>query len=209
MAETIEKDIRSGRDPRHGLFIVGTGHVYKTTPPGFASCPPDPLGGLPALRRASPAAKSSRSSADQAILGDNGTIQGRLRGGAFDERSLNGDQPTAFAVTGRPLRAREPFDALRRSAIRPPQGRMPAVSTAISSRPPGRRARGHAHRALFRRLWLKYTRGPPWTARPVQEVGSTSRGHLRRRSVPRSRKDSEGRKRWRGLRPWKTAKPRH
>jgi len=114
MAETIEKDIRSHRDPRHGLFIVGTGHVYRTAAPGFASSASAtdiPSAGA-LLSARFPRGEVYSLFTHQAIIANNGSLQGRLRGGAFDEAfALNGNAPVAFTIAGSPF-GKEPFDAL-------------------------------------------------------------------------------------------------
>lgn len=114
MAETIEKDIRSNRDPRHGLFIVGTGHVYKSSAPGFASSmTATKIASAGALLSARlPRGEVYALFTHQAIIDNNGSVQGRIRGGVFDEAfALNGDAPVAFEIPRSPF-GREPFDAL-------------------------------------------------------------------------------------------------
>jgi hypothetical protein len=124
MTEAVEKDVRSGRDSRHGLFIVGTGHAYKSTPPGFASSAAateiPSAGSLLASRL--PRGSVYTIFSHQAIISNNGSIGGRLRGGAFDEAfALAGNAPTAFAVAGSPF-GREPFDALPEISYRTAAG---------------------------------------------------------------------------------------
>jgi hypothetical protein len=124
MAETIEKDIRSGRDARHRLFIVGTGHVYKSLPPGFASSASAtqiPSAGA-LLSSRLPRGDVYAVFSHQASIGNNGAIAGRLRGGVFDEAfALNGDRPAAFDIAGSPF-GLEPFDALPEVSYHPSAG---------------------------------------------------------------------------------------
>ena len=124
MAETIERDIRSGRDARHRLFIVGTGHVYKSLPPGFASSASAtqiPSAGA-LLSSRLPRGDVYAVFSHQPIVSNNGDIPGRLRGGVFDEAfAQSGDRPAAFDIAGSPF-GLEPFDALPEVSYHPSAG---------------------------------------------------------------------------------------
>lgn len=78
MSETIEKDIRSNRDPRHGLFIVGTGTSTSHRLP-------DPLPRHPprrSRRRGRPSPRDSRErSSRSSLIKRSSTIGGESRVG--------------------------------------------------------------------------------------------------------------------------------
>ncbi len=114
MAETIERDLRSKRDARHCLFIVGTLHVYRTAAPGFASTMTHTeipsAGALLAARL--PRGDVYSIFTHQAIMDNHGRVRGRIRGGVFDKAfALNGNSPVAFTIDNSPF-GKEPFDAL-------------------------------------------------------------------------------------------------
>jgi uncharacterized iron-regulated protein len=113
MAEAIEKTLRANRDDRHSLFIVGTGHVYKSPAPGLASSSQkgDPTAGS-LLSTRLPKGGVFAIFTHQAIIDNSGNIPGRLRHGIFDEAfALNGNKPVAFKMDQSPFGS-EPFDAL-------------------------------------------------------------------------------------------------
>jgi hypothetical protein len=108
--------LRSNRDGRHGLFIVGCGHSYKSTVPGLGS---------PWLRNYEGLAPGALLSARLpkgevfSILthipatSNTGGIRNRIRKGAFNAAfRLNGDVPVAFNLNRGPF-GQEPMDALQ------------------------------------------------------------------------------------------------
>ena len=212
MAETIEKDIRSGRDPRHGLFIVGTGHVYKTTPPGFASSTSatqiPSAGSLLSTRL--PRGEVYAIFSHQAIISNNGTIQGRLRGGVFDEAfALNGDKPTAFDVAGSPF-GREPFDALPEVCYQTSAGTYADnYDGYIFLGPLDDEPADYMLTELYSADFVKeLARRAAMDGATVQKWFDIDEA-TPEAVIAKVRKDSEGRKRWAGLPALKTAKPRH
>ena len=114
MADVIEKNMRSGRDDRHGLFIVGTSHAFKSSAPGLDSTPAigptQTAGSLLSARW--PQGDVFVVFSHQAIVDNGGRIRGRIRNGIFDQAfHLNGGAPVAFPIDHGPF-GQEPFDAL-------------------------------------------------------------------------------------------------
>jgi len=107
MVQTVENHLRNKSDGRHGLFIVGAGHAYKSSPlapsqgtAGALLAARLPKGGVFSIFTHTP------------ISDNGGKIHGRIRQGSFDLAfRLNGDKPVAFRLKDSPF-GREPFDAL-------------------------------------------------------------------------------------------------
>ena len=111
MADIIEKTVRSSQDKRSGLFIVGSGHAYKSS----------------ALNR-SLYLKSGRSAAailserlgkksvfsiftHSPVISNNGYVYGKIRKGLFDYAfEKNGNNQVAFTLRNSPF-GKELFDA--------------------------------------------------------------------------------------------------
>jgi hypothetical protein len=210
MAETIEKGLRSNRDPRHGLFIVGTLHVCKSPAPGYASSTSAaeiPSAGA-LLAAALPRGDVYAIFTHQAIMDNRGRIPGRIRYGIFDEAfSLNGDAPAAFEISGSPF-GKEPFDAL------------PEISYLTSTGTFADNYDGYIYLGplddepsdyilpelysddfvleLSRRAALDNTTLPRWFG--IEEAG-------RKAILDRQKRYGEGAKRWGRLPPLKAARP--
>jgi hypothetical protein len=210
MAEAIEKDMRTSKDPRHGLFIVGTGHVYKSSPPGFASSTSAttvPSAGA-LLSTGLPRGEVYAVFTHQAIVDNRGSIQGRLRGGAFDEAfAMNGNAPVAFAVNGSPF-GREPFDALPEISYRTAAGTYADnydgyIFLGPLADEPADYILYELYSADFvkemaRRAGLDHATLREWFG--VEEATPEA-------IVAEIKKNTEGKKRWEGLPPLKTAEP--
>ena len=208
MSETIEKDIRSNRDPRHSLFIVGTGHVYKSSAPGFASSTSAmevPSAG--AILSARFPGEVFAVFTHQAIIDNSGRIQGRLRNGAFDEAfALNGDAPVAFEIPSSPF-GQEPFDALPEVSYKTATGTFADnydgyVFLGPLDDEPSDYTLPELYsddfvRELSRRAGLDRTTLPQWFG--IEEA-------TRQAILDKLKKDSEGTKRWAKLPPLKTAR---
>lgn len=115
MANIIEDEIKSTKDKRSHLFIVGCGHAFRSENPGFASTPRGQEQQFTAG-----AQLSKRLPADDlfilfqhCIASDNGgQAQSLLRGGIFDKAFLKtGNQPIAFDLKNSPF-GNEPFDGI-------------------------------------------------------------------------------------------------
>jgi hypothetical protein len=208
MAEAVEKDIRSNKDPRHGLFIVGTGHAYRSSPPGFASSASAttiPSAGA-LLSSRLPRGEVYTVFTHQAIVDNSGNIQGRLRGGAFDGAfAMNGDTPVAFAVPGSPF-GREPFDALPEISYRTAAGTYADnydgyVFLGPLAGEPADYILYELYSADFvkemaRRAGLDHATLREWFG--VEEATPEA-------IIAKIGKSTEGKKRWEGLPPLKTA----
>ncbi|MCP4550288.1 MAG: ChaN family lipoprotein [bacterium] len=115
MAGIIKGTIESSPRDRNNLFIVGLGHAYKSEAPGFGSGDPREEPGQTAgalLSREFPNDAVFSLFTHIPIIGNDGVIHGRLRGGLYDDIfSRSGNRPVAFDLKGSPFGA-EPFDAL-------------------------------------------------------------------------------------------------
>jgi len=115
MSITIENYIKTKKDKRNSLFIVGCGHAYKSSVPGYAS----------AARSAEPSATAGSLLTGKFPKGDvfiifthcpvidnGGRLDGEVRKGLFDYTfSRTGNKPVAFLLKNS-LFGKEPFDAL-------------------------------------------------------------------------------------------------
>ena len=100
MAETIENYLRTKRDIRNSLFIVGAGHVHKST---------ESAGGL-LVKELTPE-KVYTIFTHCPIITNDGKIPGRIRNGMFDYAFYKiGNKQVAFQLNGSPF-GKEPFDA--------------------------------------------------------------------------------------------------
>lgn len=100
MAETIENYLRTKKDIRNSLFIVGAGHVYKST---------ESAGGL--LVKDLTPEKVYTIFTHCPITTNDGIIPGRIRNGVFDYAFYKiGNKRVAFQLNGSPF-GKEPFDA--------------------------------------------------------------------------------------------------
>lgn len=115
MANVIEQYIKSSKDSRNHLFIVGCGHAYKSGVPGGYSTPEGQE------RQQTAVAQLTRRFSDEEVFtifqhvvaGDNsGKRQTLIRHGFFDRVFEEaGNRPVGFKLKGSPFGA-EPFDGL-------------------------------------------------------------------------------------------------
>jgi hypothetical protein len=125
MADKVETTLRSNRDGRHGLFIVGCGHAYKSDVPGAASSwgrsPEGPTAGA-LLSARLPKGDVFVVFSHTVAVSNDGRIRYQIRKGAFDEAfRLNGDMPVAFGLEHGPF-GQEPIDAFSEMAFDPKVG---------------------------------------------------------------------------------------
>ena len=115
MANTIEKYISSNKNTRNYFFIVGAGHVYKSSVPGFASASSgaEPMGTAGSLlKNKFKAGVVFTIFTHCPITENNGKLHGRIRKGLFDYSFfMTGNKPIAFNLKNNPF-GKEPFDAL-------------------------------------------------------------------------------------------------
>jgi hypothetical protein len=112
MATRILDAVRTVRDGRNALFIVGVGHAFKSKAPGFGDSRPSPRSAAARLAEALGPGQVFTIWQHAPIIGNDGTIHGLVREGALDRAFARlGDRPVAFRVAGSPI-ANEPFDGL-------------------------------------------------------------------------------------------------
>ncbi len=125
MADRVETSLRSNRDGRHGLFIVGCGHAYKSAVPGAASsyASRDEVTTAGALLSARlPKENIFIIFSHTLAISNDGKIRKRIRNGVFDAAfRLNGDTPVAFDLNHGPF-GQEPIDALPEMSYDPKSG---------------------------------------------------------------------------------------
>lgn len=125
MADVIEETIRSSRDRRNCLFVVGCGHAYRSHVPGHASA---------AYRRTAEMSAAAQlvdrlgkenvfTVFQHALPGDNdGNNRVPLRGGMFDLAfEACGNRPVGFRLDGSPF-GDEPFDGIYEIRFNPVTG---------------------------------------------------------------------------------------
>jgi hypothetical protein len=115
MAMTISETILTKKDKRNSLFIVGNGHAYKSSVPGFG------VGRSKSESKPTAAAQLSKIFSPEEvfsifqhcpIISNNGTIHGLIRNGLFDAVfAKSGNTPIAFKLKDSPFGI-EPFDGL-------------------------------------------------------------------------------------------------
>lgn len=115
MAKIISETVKSKKDKRNNLFIVGVGHAYKSTLHDIA------IGSQEGKMKPTAASQlSAIFSIDEVfsifqhipIVSNNGTVHGETRNGIFDSAfSMEGNKPVAFNLKNSPF-GKEPFDAL-------------------------------------------------------------------------------------------------
>lgn len=113
MAARILESLRTTRDGRNALFVVGVGHAFRSGAPGIASGQRNPKPSAAAqLVEALGSSRVFTIFQHAPIIGNDGTIHGLVRQGVLDTtfRRL-GDRPVAFRIAGSPI-ANEPFDGL-------------------------------------------------------------------------------------------------
>lgn len=115
MSKTVETFIKSKKDKRNSLFIVGAGHAYKSSVPGFASAagsaePSATAGSL--LTGRLPKGEVFILFTHCPVIDNGGNIDGAVRNGLFDYAFYRtGNKPIAFLLKNSPF-GTEPFDAL-------------------------------------------------------------------------------------------------
>lgn len=115
MADIIEEYVKAKKSKKNNFFIVGLGHAYKSSAPGFASAksgqePELTAGALLNKRFSNNMVFSIFSHCP--IIGNDGSIFGKKRNGLFDYvfAKLN-NRPIAFNLKGSPF-GKEPCDAV-------------------------------------------------------------------------------------------------
>jgi len=125
MANVIENHVRSSKDKRNHLFIVGCGHAYKSHVPGGASTPRgqkvELTAGAQLVERFSD--KEVFVTFQHVVAGNNsGGSQSLIRDGLFDRVFEEaGNAPVAFKLKGSPFGS-EPFDGMSDMKFNPLSG---------------------------------------------------------------------------------------
>ena len=115
MAKIISETVKSKKDLRNSLFIVGYLHAYKSLVPGYASAP---LGKEKEAKLSAVAQLANIFSGTEVftifphcpIINNSGTIFGLIRNGLFDAIFAEvGNNPIGFKLKDSPF-GKEPFD---------------------------------------------------------------------------------------------------
>ena len=115
MAKIISETIKTQKETRNNLFIVGAAHAYKSSVPGIGAGRPK------SESKPTVAAQLVEIFSNEEvftifshcpIISNNGTIHGRIRNGLFDDVFAKlGNRSIAFKLTESPFGI-EPFDAI-------------------------------------------------------------------------------------------------
>ena len=115
MAEIILQTIKSSKDKRNNLFIVGLGHAFKSIITDMA------IGSKEGKMKSTAASQITAALPEGQvftifqhipIIDNHGHVYGKLRNGIFDYAlSATGNKPVAFNLKNSPF-GKEPFDAL-------------------------------------------------------------------------------------------------
>ena len=111
MADIIKNHIHSSSDKRSCIFIVGSGHAYKSSALNRGTFQKNGRSAASLLFENLPNESLFSITAHSPMLANNGYLYGKLRKGLFDYVfAASGNKPLAFKLKGSPF-GREPFDA--------------------------------------------------------------------------------------------------
>ncbi|MDR0295298.1 MAG: hypothetical protein LBH91_03785 [Prevotellaceae bacterium] len=122
MADIIEGHIKFSADQRNALFIVGSGHAYKSSVIVKSGYQQTGRSAVSLLLERLPKESIFSIIIHSPMVSNNGYLYGKLRKGLFDYVFANtGNQPVAFNLQDSPF-GRELFDGCTAIAFRPETG---------------------------------------------------------------------------------------